>query len=66
MKSKQKPLVKETTQHSNLVSTDSFPDEVEEGNDDWREHWKQIPSLVMKKNHHSKHYVSSQPVDLLG
>ena len=46
MKSKQKPLVKETTKHSNLVSTDSFPDEVtEEENDDWREHWKQMPEF---------------------
>lgn len=46
MKSKQKPLVKETTKYSNLVSTDSFPDEVtEEENDDWREHWKQMPEF---------------------
>ncbi len=45
MKSKQKATIKESTEYSSLVSVDSFPDEVEEDNDDWREHWKQMPEF---------------------
>ena len=45
MKSKQKSIVKESTKYSSLVVPDSFPDEVEEDNDDWREHWKQMPEF---------------------
>jgi hypothetical protein len=45
MKSKQKSIAKETTKYSNLVAPYSFPDEAEEGNDDWREHWKQMPEF---------------------
>jgi hypothetical protein len=45
MKPKQKSIIKESTKYASLVSVDSFPDEVEEDNDDWREHWKQMPEF---------------------
>ena len=47
---KPKPVIKESTKYASHVSVDSFPDEVEEGNDDWREHWKQMPEFCNEDN----------------